>query len=293
MSNSAPLFSIIIPTYNHAHFIGRCIDSLLSQTYQNWEAIIVNNFSEDNTIEVVEGYKDSRIRLVNNANGGIIAVSRNKGLSEAKGEWVCFLDSDDWWYSNKLENALPYLSDYDLIYHDLDIYTKTDISQGVAKSRALIGDIAKDLIINGNGVINSSVILKKNIADLVGEITTDRALIAVEDYDYWIRVAKKTSRFKYINKSFGGYWVGENMSYSVKQIDREKALLEKYMDELTPSEQKSAISRQQFNTSRLFHALALYPQAKESYLKSLRTNNLQRILKSLMGYCMCVFKINK
>jgi glycosyltransferase involved in cell wall biosynthesis len=288
-----PFFSIIVPTYNHAHFIGRCIESLLSQTYQNWEVIIVNNFSEDNTVEIVEGYNDPRIRLINNANEGIIAVSRNKGLDEAKGDWICFLDSDDWWYSNKLENALQYLPHFDMIYHNLDIYKNNVKSQGVAKSRQLVGDMAKDLIINGNGVVNSSVILRKSIANLVGKITTERALIAVEDYDYWIRVANKTNRFKYISKSLGGYWVGENMSYSIKQIDREKALLEKYSSELNPKEKKAAISRQQFENSRLYHSLALYSQAKKNYLKSLSTNNLGRKLKSLLGYVMCVLKINK
>jgi glycosyltransferase involved in cell wall biosynthesis len=291
MNNTAPFFSIVIPTYNHAHFIGRCLDSLLLQTYQNWEAIVVNNFSEDNTIEIVEGYKDSRIRLVNNANGGIIAVSRNKGLSEAKGNWICFLDSDDWWYPTKLELSLQYLPDYDFIYHDLDIYTRADKPEGVAKSWALKGNIAKDLIVNGNGVVNSSVIIKKSIVDLIGEISTDKKLIAVEDYDYWIRSAKATNRFRYINKSLGGYWVGENMSYSTKQIDRAKALLDKYMHELTAEEQKAAISLNHFNAARMYHTLCFYPEARKSYLKALHLTNFNRMVKSIAGYLMCLVRI--
>ena len=290
-NNSLPFFSIIIPTYNHAHLLARCIDSLLKQTYGNWEAIIVNNFSEDNTINVIESYNDSRIRLINNSNGGVIAVSRNKGLSEAKGDWVCFLDSDDWWYPNKLTTTLKYVTEYDFIYHDLDIYTQTYKIQGVAKSRALKGEIAKDLIINGNGVVNSSVAIKKTIVDQIGEITTDVRLIAVEDNDYWIRAAKVTNRFKYINESLGGYWVGGNMSYSTKQIERAKALFEKYMPELSSKEQRAAVSLQHFNAGRLFHILGLFTEAKESYLKALPTNNLSRILKSLFGYVMCVFRI--
>jgi glycosyltransferase involved in cell wall biosynthesis len=291
VNNSEPFFSIVIPTFNHAHLLGRCIDSLLKQTYKNWEAIIVNNFSEDNTIEVVKTYNDSRILLINNANGGVIAVSRNKGLSEAKGDWVCFLDSDDWWYPNKLETTLKYLANYDLIYHDLDIYTEPHKIHGVAKSRALKGEIAKDLIINGNGVVNSSVVIKKTIVDQIGEISTDKRLIAVEDNDYWIRAAKVTNRFKYINESLGGYWVGENLSYSAKQIDREKALFEKYLPELSAEERKAAVSLQLFNAGRLYHILGLFPEAKESYLKALCTNNLNRMFKSLSGYVMCVFRV--
>jgi glycosyltransferase involved in cell wall biosynthesis len=291
MNNTAPFFSIVIPTYNHAHFIWRCLDSVLSQTHQNWEAIVVNNFSTDNTIEVVESYKDSRIRLVNNANGGVIAVSRNKGISEAKGNIIAFLDSDDWWYPNKLEVSLPHLDKYDLVYHDLDIYTNMEKSNGVAKGRILTGNIAKDLIINGNGIANSSVVIKKEIVDLVGKITEDKKLIAVEDHDYWIRVAKVTNRFKYINQSLGGYWVGENISYSVKQIDRAKSLLDKYFQDLSTDEQKSAISLHNFTSARMYHYLSMYSEASESYLGVLPTNNLNRILKSIAGYLMCCFRI--
>ncbi|MGG7035219.1 MAG: glycosyltransferase family 2 protein [Flavobacterium sp.] len=292
MSNITPFFSIIIPTYNHAHFIKRCLDCLLNQSYSNWEAIVVNNFSEDNTIEIVEGYSDPRIRLINNANGGVIAVSRNKGISEAKGDWICFLDSDDWWYPNKLENSLPYLNDYDVIYHNLDVYTNVEKSKGIEKGRTLSGNIAKDLIVNGNGIANSSVVIRNKIVNLVGKITEDKKLIAVEDYDYWIRVAKITNRFKYINQSLGGYWVGENISFSVKQIDRGKNLLDKYFQDLSKDEQKVAMSTHHFNAARIYHNLSMYTEASRSYLKVLPTNNLNRMLRSVLGYLRCRFISN-
>lgn len=291
MNNSEHFFSIIIPTYNHGHFIKRCLNSLLQQTHQNWEAIVVNNFSEDNTIEVVEGFQDPRIRLINNANKGIIAVSRNRGLSEVRGDWVCFLDSDDWWYPNKLEISIPHLSDSDLIYHDLDIYTNEKKSIGVAKGRILKGNLAKDLIINGNGIANSSVVVRKGILDLIGKITEDRNLIAVEDFDYWIRVAKVTDRFKYINQSLGAYWEGENISYSTKQIGRTKNLLDKYTHELSGDERKSAVSLHYFNSARMYHALGLYSDAREYYLKAINAANLSRMTKALTGYLMCLFRI--
>ena len=63
-----PTFSVIIPTYNHADKIGRCIQSLIDQTYQNWEAVIINNYSQDNTVDVVESFKDKRIKLINFKN---------------------------------------------------------------------------------------------------------------------------------------------------------------------------------------------------------------------------------
>jgi len=72
------LVSIVIPTFNHAPLLNRALESVRQQTYQNWEAIVVNNFSTDNTIEVVESFKDPRIKLINFSNNGIIAASRNQ-----------------------------------------------------------------------------------------------------------------------------------------------------------------------------------------------------------------------
>ena len=111
------LFSIIIPTYNRGNEIGRCLSSVINQTYYNWEAIVVDNYSSDNTEEIVKNLNDNRIRYYENHNYGIIAVSRNFGIERANGDWICFLDSDDSWLYNKLENLLPYVCTHDLIYH--------------------------------------------------------------------------------------------------------------------------------------------------------------------------------
>ena len=291
-NNIPPFFSIIIPTYNHAHFIKRCLDSLLNQTHQNWEAIVVNNFSEDNTIEIVEGYDDPRIRLINNANRGIIAVSRNKGISEAKGDWICFLDSDDWWYFDKLKISSAYLNDYDLIYHNLDKYYSINKSYGKAYGRELHGEKVKDLLINSNGIPNSSVIIRKTIVDTIGFISEDIDLIAVEDSDYWIRSAFVTNKFKFINKSLGAYWIGANMSVSEKQIVREDSLFNKYKYLLDELELSKASCNLAFRKARVFHKIGKFKEAKEEYLISVTINSLSVKIKSVIGIVFCFFKIN-
>ena len=101
-----PLISIVIPTYNHAHFLHDALLSVIAQTYQNWEAIVIDNHSNDNTDQVVHSFGDARIKLLKVHNQGIIATSRNMGIKKAKGEWVAFLDSDDLWYPKKLELAV-------------------------------------------------------------------------------------------------------------------------------------------------------------------------------------------
>lgn len=291
MNNSIPFFSIVIPTYNHAEFIGRCIESLLCQSYQNWEAIVVNNFSEDNTIEVVEKYNDPRIRLINNANGGVIAVSRNKGLSVAKGNWICFLDSDDWWYPNKLEVSLKYLDKYDIIYHNLDKNYSSNKSNGKVYGRQLYDNISKDLLVNGNGIPNSSVIIRKKIVDEIGFISEDKNLIAVEDSDYWIRAAFVTNKFKFINKSLGAYWIGENISVSEKQIIREKNLFDKYKNLLNKDEIVKAQITRSLSTARIYHKLGMFKKAKNEYQLSIANDKIPIKLKSVIGMIACFLNL--
>ncbi len=105
------LVSIITPTYNCAKFIGRTIDSVLAQTYQNWEMIIVDDCSVDNTKEIVEGYlkKDSRIKyhLLDENSGA--AVARTTAMKLAQGSYMAFLDSDDIWMPDKLEHQLKWM----------------------------------------------------------------------------------------------------------------------------------------------------------------------------------------
>lgn len=104
------LVSIIMPSYNTAKYIGKTIQSVLNQTYTNWELIIVDDCSTDNTDEIIAGFlSDSRIRyLKNDVNGGA-AVSRNYALREAKGKWIAFLDSDDLWLPQKLEKQIAFM----------------------------------------------------------------------------------------------------------------------------------------------------------------------------------------
>lgn len=97
-----PTFSIIVPTYNRAHLIFRNIESVINQTYTNWELIIIDDGSTDNTRQVVESYKDQRIKYFWQENQER-SIARNNGIKKARGEWVCFIDSDDWYKKNALE----------------------------------------------------------------------------------------------------------------------------------------------------------------------------------------------
>ena len=107
------LFSIIIPCYNQAHFLPDCLESLVNPSFSNWEAIVVNDGSTDNTNEVAKSYclKDNRIRIIQKENGGL-SSARNKGIENANGSRLIFLDSDDFLYEKCL-----CLSDVVVQYH--------------------------------------------------------------------------------------------------------------------------------------------------------------------------------
>ncbi|WP_234571716.1 glycosyltransferase family 2 protein [Rhodohalobacter sp. 614A] len=103
------LISVIIPTYNRAHLITEAIDSVLSQTYNNFELLVVDDYSTDNTEKVIKSYNDSRIHYLANTRKKGAQGARNTGLFAAKGEWVAMLDSDDIWLPEKLEKQIDYL----------------------------------------------------------------------------------------------------------------------------------------------------------------------------------------
>lgn len=105
------LVSIITPSYNTAQFIIDTINCVLAQTYTNWEMIIVDDCSTDNTDEIVESFQDARIHYVKNEKNYGAAISRNQALREAKGKWIAFLDSDDLWEPTKLEKQIRFMEE--------------------------------------------------------------------------------------------------------------------------------------------------------------------------------------
>jgi glycosyltransferase involved in cell wall biosynthesis len=129
------LVSIIMPSYKCGQFISESIRSIQAQTYQNWELIVVDDCSEDNTIDTVLAFKksDDRISLYQNPVNSGAAVSRNIALRNAKGRWVAFLDSDDLWEPTKLEKQIKFMEDngYAFSYHEYVEIDEKDQELGV------------------------------------------------------------------------------------------------------------------------------------------------------------------
>ena len=234
-SPHAPLISIVIPTYNRADLIPKAIQSVLDQTYQNWELIIVDNYSDDGTKEVIDSFKDSRISMLLIPRTGSVAASRNLGVQHSKGEWIAFLDSDDWWFPEKLSSVCDAIqSDPDLIYHNLQIVSghEDEDSRRRTKSRKLKDPIFLDLLLNGNDIALSSVTVRKSIFMKVNGMNESPTFFAIEDYDTWLRIAKITNLFVHIPKALGAYQLHDGNIGRMNNFQYLSNALKSYLDEL-------------------------------------------------------------
>jgi len=226
-----PLVSIVIPTYNRASDLRRALKSVCTQTYTNWEAIVIDNYSSDNTDSVLKNFNDSRLRLFKIHNQGVIAISRNKGINEAQGKYIAFLDSDDWWMAQKLAISIHHIErGYDVFYHDL-WGVKQEVGQVFKKrmkGRHVSQPVYADLIKNGNAIKTSSVVVRKELLQRIGGQLEDPKLVAAEDFECWLRISRETEKFIYIPVILGYYWMGggntSNPKRSLNYLNRLRAL---------------------------------------------------------------------
>jgi len=226
-------FSVVIPTYNRSGALKRCLDSLVNQSYKNFEVIVCDDGSTDDTKYVVESYKDKLSLTYDYAeNWGGPAKPRNRGIELAKGEWVCFLDSDDWWDDNKLEVISMHSdSNVSVFYHPLKIISAYAEPQ-IIKCRVVNNKDAKvDLLINLNTLPTSSVCVKKDLLNKMSGFSLRKDIIGLEDYDFWIQLAGEGAVFQRINNCLGYYFNGDsdNITHEdERQIQRFEKLYSPY-----------------------------------------------------------------
>lgn len=277
--------SIVIPTYNHAHFLERALQCVFDQTYTNWEIILVDNHSEDNTGEVISRFQDGRIKHLMIHNNGIIAASRNFGIQNASGEWIAFLDSDDYWYQDKLETIVNNIT----TGNSADVYCHNEIMVNIntgQRKQLQYGpydtSFYEKMLVYGNKLSTSATVVKssflKNNALLFSE---DPELVTVEDYDFWLKLACLDARFHFISEIKGEYVIHANNSSSQQQRHHNNMinLLKKHTFELQHfnldkqrlwkritvrieiAEMKHAIARKEYVTAikKMFKLLVFHP----------------------------------
>ena len=204
-----PSLSIVIPTYNHAHFLRTALDSIRAQTFGDWEAIVVNNFSEDGTSAVVESYDDPRIRLVNFSNHGIIAAARNHGLLLTQAPLVAFLDSDDFWYPEKLQRCMDKLAQgYDLVCH-AEVWLGPGERRRMVHYGPEVRATYESLLLEGNCISTSAVVVRREWLERAGGFSVQPEFVTAEDYDLWLKLAREGARIGFVDEALGEYLIHE------------------------------------------------------------------------------------
>lgn len=221
MNSDSPLVSIVVPVYNCAEWVGFTVDSVLNQTYTNWELLLVNDGSTDQTPAVLEelAIKDPRIRVIHQTNGKQ-GKARNNGIRSSKGSWIAFLDADDLWPPNKLKDQLKISIDQsvDLSFTDgfICIGNQMDLRTfrfGVL-DKIFEGSPAVQEFHAQNRIPTSSVMVKKSALDKYGVFPEELEIQNCEDYLLWTRLLNQGAKFLGISQPWLFYRVHDQSSTS-------------------------------------------------------------------------------
>lgn len=200
------LISIITPSYNSSKFIEQTIKSAISQTYQNWEMIIVDDCSPDNSNDIIEEYckKDSRIKLIRLEKNSGPAVARNRAIEEAKGKYIAFLDADDLWIPEKLEKQIKFMQENDLAVTCSSYYTIDEVGKKI-NTRVVKESFSYTDMLKSNHIGNLTGVYD---CEKLGKIYMDD--VGHEDYTLWLKAMKKTGKTKAIVEPLAEYRILSN-----------------------------------------------------------------------------------
>lgn len=206
---SIPLVSIIMPAYNCEKYISESINSVLEQTYKNYELIIIEDGSKDQTVDIITDFlkKDNKIKLIKNKVNKGVSYSRNIGINYSSGEWVAFLDSDDMWTSDKLEKQMMYVSKNKNVEF---LYTGSSFINENSEPYSWIMEVPqkvkyKDLL--KQNIISCSSVLIKKVYLTKYKMEYDSMH---EDYVLWLKILKNETDACGINEPLLIYRISSN-----------------------------------------------------------------------------------
>ena len=272
-SSVKPLISVVITAYNVESFIVQSIVSALNQTCTNLEVIVVDDGSKDGTVKAVEQFDDARLRLIQKENGGC-ASARNAGVEVARGDFISFLDGDDFWMLNKLERELKWFESHpnaDLVFSWSLIVDEHGESLGILKSNTQRSFSFDDLLIEnpiGNG---SAVLIKKKALDQAGLF--DESLPASSDTDMWLRLARlNNDNFICLPQIFTCYRRRASQTTSnYRRMEKSYELILAKARLIAPNISRGSERRSRCNACR-YHAYIAY---EEGDLKAARSRLLR------------------
>ena len=260
-----PIFSVIIPTYNREKILGRAIDSILAQTFDNFELIIVDDGSKDQTKKLVNSYRDERVKYIYKENGGQNSAL-NRGLKEARGCYIAFCDSDDAWLPTKLEKTYEkYMQDEEIGV----VYCWTGVNRNgkieLARNDFLEGHIYKEVLTQGYLTSPTFLSCKKSCFETIGEF--DLKVINCQDDDFCFNLCRYF-KVALIKEILGVYYSDvDDRKSSMKKTAADSYLFlwEKHKEEVLQICGKEVLGDRYFKASMKYLMIKERKKAKEVY----------------------------
>jgi len=294
-----PFLSVVIPVFNRPEDLARTLLSLTEQTENNFEVIVVDDGSTADVKSVTDDYADRlNLKFIRIENSGGPARPRNIGVQASLSTWISLLDSDDWWYSTRIAevcSAIKKNPECDVFYHKLKVISDNRYVRWWSKKslgHKMTGDPFVSLMTYGNALPNSSVVIRKSCFEIFGGINESPELVSVEDFDYWLMLAKNRRTFIFINKSLGFYWMSLTgiSANADRTVSRNQLVLDKYLSFLDKKEQEQAKSKffylagsVLYSAGKLTDALTYFYRANHLSGVELKTKRLLKIARLLAG----------
>lgn len=299
MLNSTPFFSIVIPTYNRKEVLFKNLLSLENQTFRDFEVVVSDDGSNDGSYDLISSYCfNYDLKYIFSDNWGGPAKPRNLGINSSNGRWICFLDSDDFWFNNKLEiiyNRIRIDSfNINFIYHH-NLRLSNNQNSVIFPSRPIS---LSTLLSSGNSIYLSSVCVSKMILSQIDGFSENPRFIGVEDYDLYIRLALNGCSFKYVTNTLGIYTIGhDNLSSDfLRQIEKVDYLLHEHVSRMDLNNSEQYMGKVD---SLIDYMYGNYFTDKNDYLNAkiyfkkvflYRTSSFLLKSKSLLKYIKCTLK---
>ncbi|MFY9528189.1 MAG: glycosyltransferase [Candidatus Acidiferrales bacterium] len=238
-----PRVSVVIPTYNSAAFLEEAIQSVLGQTYSDFEVVVVDDGSTDGTEYVVRSFGD-RVSYLKQDNRGVSAA-RNHGIHKSQGNYVAFLDSDDFWLPGKLAEQIPLLdrdAELGLVYSDWRVTSEKGVLEpSYLSNLAPASGYVFDELVRSGFILTSGTVVRRSCLDDVGDF--DETLSIAQDYDLWLRICYRwkialVNKPLVIKRSWDGSLSSNLPKTAAERIVSFEKALKNYPDMTPPSRRR-------------------------------------------------------
>ena len=284
-----PLVSIIVNCKNGEKYLNQALDSVLKQTYSNWELIFFDNFSSDNSKKILMDYKEFRFKYFLNDNETNLSVARNRAIKKAKGKIITILDHDDWWDRNKLKNQVECFKNnqIDLVFSDFYLYYQNFNKTKLIKSK-IKGNLYSSIINNYNLGINTFAFN----ANIFKKYSFDENYHIIGDYSLIFELSK-TVKWKRINKPTSYYRIHSSNETTKNELPHINELEHWYLNKFIVFEKNERYKKKIANKINYMKFKNNLINRNKKFLINFKETNFFSLFKLKEIYLMFIYLLKK